>query len=873
MDIIIGHQNLDFDCVASMVAAKKLHSRAKIYIQPTAEGGVLEFLNLYRDHFSFFRFSEYRDQEVDTVIVVDTNKKERLGPYQELLEKSKKIYLYDHHPGEQGDIEAEHKLIGEAGSLIAMMVEQLRRQKILISPFEATLFLLGLHQETGSLQFGTTTPLDYRAGQYLLESGADLDVIQNFSNRKLTEEQKELLNELLKNSENLSINHVPVTVSSAVRDRYIPEVALIAHKLRDMENLNLLILLVQMNKRIQMVIRNRYPQVDAGKLAAEFGGGGHKRAASATVPGVTLDEVKSSIIEIMNRRLKPELTAQQIMSVPVNSIRQDLSIEEAHRIMLELGHHGLPITDYANNLKGIITRSDVDKAVRHELTHAPVKGFMSHEVVTITPETGLKEIQNLLMENQVGRLPVIKDSKLLGIVTRTDVIRVLHERYRPSQLQDSAPAYSMEPEIDNVGRLLRQVLQPEQLELMRKWGEVAEETDEQFYLVGGSVRDILMENCPKELDFVVNRDAIEFGREIARRFDADLKIHKKFRTANLRLKSGRSVDLATARSEYYSSPAALPQVNIEQASIHQDLKRRDFTINSMAVNVTPDRFGELLDLFGGRRDLEKGLIRILYPMSFLDDPIRILRALRFAGRFDFTIEKGSYRQMRTALSGELFDSVSGDRVREELDKVFVEPAPWAVIKKLYRLEVFVKIERDLRLVPDMSMWFARAARLLESESGLDYPAMVYYCLISRPLERGSAERFASRLMFNQQKQKILEQFKRFDEIRSEVEFASRRSRLYKLLNFINQPEVMVALKASESSRIVKNLTFYEKEVKPVEPLISGGDLKEWGIKQGPRMGDILDALYEYQLDGGIDSKQELKRYYDQKLSGEDTVEA
>ncbi|MFB6345487.1 MAG: bifunctional oligoribonuclease/PAP phosphatase NrnA, partial [bacterium] len=271
MKIIVGHQNLDFDCVSSMVAVQKLHTDATIFLQATAEGNVLEYLNLYRHHFSFERESQFNPDDVDTVIVVDTNSRSRLGKYSEAIDQAEKVILYDHHPPEHGDIDADEVHVDSVGALITMMVEKLQKQNIKLSSVEATLFMLGLHQETGGLQFGTTGIRDYQAGTFLMEAGADLDVVQNFIYQQLTDEQMSLFNDLLSNARSLSINNVPVTISMAERDEYISEVALLAHKLRDTENANLLCLLVRLGERIQLVIRNRYSNIDAGELACQFG--------------------------------------------------------------------------------------------------------------------------------------------------------------------------------------------------------------------------------------------------------------------------------------------------------------------------------------------------------------------------------------------------------------------------------------------------------------------------------------------------------------------------------------------------------------------------------------------------------------------------
>ncbi|MFP4687635.1 MAG: CBS domain-containing protein [bacterium] len=849
MDIIIGHQNHDFDCVASMVAAKRLYPEGRIFLQPTAEGGVLEFLNLYRDYFSFFRFSQYRDEKIKKLIIVDTNKKERLGPYEKTLARAEEIIVYDHHPPGEATIDADEYYYDEAGALITVMVNKLRKKNIIPTPFEATLFMLGVHQETGNLQFGTTAAADYEVGCFLMENGADLDIVQNFCNRKLNAEQRELFNDILSGSHQFSINNIPVTIASASRDEYVPELALLAHKLRDVENINLLFLLVKMGNRIQLVIRNRYQHVDAGAIAGQFGGGGHKRAASATLSGVTLSEAQEAIIDLLKNKLKPEITAADIMSSPVHSVRQDLPVEEAHKIMLRLGHHGLPITDSDDRLVGIITRSDVDKAIHHSLTHAPVKGFMSPEVTTVSPETGLQQIQNILMENQIGRLPVVAGERLVGIVTRTDIIRVLHERYQPSREEQfrSSPAYSSIREPDNVEYLLKEILSEKWYRRLREWGKLSGRIGDSVFLVGGCVRDILMEEETRDFDFVVEKDGIGFARALVEKEGGSLSVHEKFKTAVVTLEDGCKLDIATARSEYYSHPAALPRVDIDHASVYQDLQRRDFTINAMAINLLPDHFGDLLDFYGGRRDIEEGRIRVLHTTSFLDDPTRIFRAVRFAARFNFKIARSTEFQLNQALPGSPFQSVSGDRLREELNQLFLEADPWFGVKKLFEYNVLQVLEPELELLEEMKEWFGRARELIKRYNPA-LPQMLYYCLLFEPLKLEKAVSLARRLTFRQDSMEILEKYKEFDNFRDELLWASKDSRIYELADRISLTESILALMAREPEKNREKLRRYLEELQKIEPVIDGKQLIKLGMKPGPELGYALEKMFMYQLD-------------------------
>lgn len=425
MKYIIGHENMDFDCVASMVAVNQLHPEAKLFLQPTVEGSVKEFLNLYQDDFSFHRSTERTEGPVDTLIVVDTNRKERLGPYEELVEQAEQVIVYDHHPGE-GNLDAAETFQVDTGALISSLVLMLKENGCSLGPRESTLYMLGLHQETGSLLFENTTITDYEAGCVLIDQDVQLSVVRTFYHHGLKPDQLEVLTELMNNSHQMTIRDVPVTLTTAEADRYVPEAALLTRKLQDLQDASFLVALVRMENRIQVVFRNRFNHLDVGTIARELGGGGHAHAASAVMKGVSLDEAKETIQELLSSTIRPGQLARDIMSSPVKTVSPDCTMNEVQQRMLGDGLHGFPIVDEEGNLSGIITKTDLEKARSEDLLHAPVSGFKNEPVVTITPKTGLQNVMRLMMDEGIGRLPVLQNNELVGMVTRTDVIQALH---------------------------------------------------------------------------------------------------------------------------------------------------------------------------------------------------------------------------------------------------------------------------------------------------------------------------------------------------------------------------------------------------------------------------------------------------------------
>jgi len=868
MEAILGHQNLDFDCVSSMVAAQKIHPDSNIFLQPTSEGNVLEYLNLYRHHFSFQRHSQFDLDVLETVIVVDTNRRSRLGPYEEAIDAADRIVVYDHHPPEQSNIDADEYYFDSVGALITYMVELLRGRSLQISPIEATLFLLGLHQETGSLQFGNTDARDYETGKFLMEAGANLDVVQNFIHRQLNEDQIDLFNDLLDESRQKTINNVPVTIATAEREEYLGEISLLTHKLQETENCNVLFVLVRLGNRIQMVFRSRYEYVDVGSIAEEFGGGGHGRAASATLSGITLHEAESALEDTLRDRLKPELVAEDIMSKPVHSVRQDLPVSEAQNVMHRLGHQGMPIIDENEELVGIISRTDIDKAIQHDLTHAPVKGFMSPHVVTASQDTSLSQLKEIMMDEQIGRLPIVEGGEIRGIVSRSDMIRALHRKKPLEGETNPAVHQSYSRDIDdNIEPRIPRLLPKPWTHRLKEWGKLAAEMDEQLFIVGGCVRDLLMEKPIKDIDFVVERDGIQFARELVNREGGRCSVHEKFRTAVITLPDDTQIDIATARSEYYSHPAALPDVEIDHVSVAQDLRRRDFTINAMAVSVNPETFGDLLDPYGGRTDIVERQIRILYATSFLDDPTRIFRAVRFAERFHFEIEDRTYLQMKQALRGHPFDPVSGDRIREELNLIFQESEVSNIVQSLYEYEIMQELSPEFSKPGDMSDYFRNAGEYLEQYE-VKHPELVYYLILFEPLSDNTAVELAQRLNFPSSYHKQIKKSTDFKSVREQLAEVRSPSEIVRALEDFDYTELLIARCCLEREPIRNSIRKFLNRLAHVEPIVTGDELEEWGLEPGPEMGEILDRLYYYQLDHPEARLETLESFYREQLEPE-----
>ncbi|MGM9572295.1 MAG: CBS domain-containing protein, partial [bacterium] len=641
MDYIVSHINTDFDSLASMVAASKLYPKAKMVFSGKLNNEVKAFMSFYKDIFPVFPMNQVDFTKVKRIIIVDTMLQKRIGKLGDLV-GSAELHIYDHHVANE-DLKGQVHQVEALGATVTMLVEKIKEEAVELSPIEATLLLLGIYSDTDCLTYPSTTARDAYAAAYLLGLGANLQIVRDFLGRPLEEMQKDILNTLLNSLERYEFNGSNVLIASAECEDYVEGLSILAFKIQDIENPDALFIVAKMGKRVHIVGRSKVDEVSVRDILEPFGGGGHQKAASAVIKNGDLNDIKAKLHDAIVKNAKPMYTARDLMSSPVKTIPPEMTIQQADRIMIRYGHTGVPIVDQAGKMQGIISRRDIDKARQHGLLNHPVKGFMSSNIVTITPDTNFQEIQKLIIEHDIGRLPVLDDGYIVGIVSRTDVLRSLYAgEHKPEKKPENSNFYLWR----NVSSIMER-LEAEIQALLRRIGQVGDEENTPVYVVGGFVRDLLMKRPNLDIDLVVEGNGAEFAAILAQKLGGEKTFESEFCTAQIMLPSGLKLDVATARREFYEYPAMLPQV--EEGSLKQDLYRRDFTINAMAVQLNSQSYGDLIDFFGGQRDIYQKKIRVLYNLSFIEDPTRILRALRFEKRYNFTIEQETEFFIKQAL--------------------------------------------------------------------------------------------------------------------------------------------------------------------------------------------------------------------------------
>jgi len=865
MDVIVSHVNADFDSLGGLVGGRRLYPGAAMVLPGGESGPVGRFLSLHRDALPVLRPPDVHPETITRVVVVDTAFRQRIGAAGAWLDlPDVEVHLYDHHLETPGDIRASVSRLEAWGSVSAILAFQLRERGDEPAPIEATAMLLGIYEDTGALSYGGTRPEDLEAAAWLMRCGADLDVVAEFTRETLNTQQRAALRDLLAVAETVEVGAAGVLIASLSGRSYIQDLAPIANRLLDMEGADAVAILAELEGNVHVIARSRSDSVNVGAALTELGGGGHARAASARVSDQPLDLVKTQVIQALRAHAPTGVSACEIMTRPVRSTAPTDAIGDARQLMVRYGHSGLVVIENGQ-LVGVVTRRDADKAHHHHLDHAPVRGFMTRDVHTVTADTSLYELERIMIAEGIGRLPVMRDGQVAGIVTRTDVLRALHgARYVASRPgPGDAPA----------AKLLRETLPANLQRLLERIGEVAVREDAQVYVVGGFVRDLFLGERNLDVDVLVEPDAIALARAVAADQGGELKAEPRFGTAKVALPGGFHIDFATARTESYARPGALPEV--ESSSITDDLRRRDFTINAMAIALRSEGFGRLLDPFRGNEDLERRRIRVLHNLSFRDDPTRIFRAVRFEERYHFRMDRHTESLARNAVETDALAAISPERIRESLRDIAAEGKPVGALLRLDDLGVLRWICDGLTLdlaflqrIPGALDWWREHGKEPVSE------LVVYLAATLAPAGVGAALRAAE-----QRLRITAPDLRRIEAALNAITHANELLPLDAAADAISRalrpqtPEALVLLRAWSASTgddRAKREAALERFVthwRNVRLEITGDQLIRDGYRPGPRLGAALARTLDAKLNGELtDQAEELS--YARALLGE-----
>ena len=887
--IITAHASADFDALASMVAARRLYPNAVLvapsfFVRQVAH----PFLEEIPQRFDFVQPKDCDFSQVELVVVVDTRNPKRLEHIREALDKpGVRIHLYDHHPDRDDDLHGEVEVVRMLGSTTTILCMTLQEKGVPLTDDEATMLGLGLYEDTGHFTHGSTTPEDFAAGAFLRSQGMHLDVIKSLAT-DLTGDEIHLLGALLRNLTIHNIQGTRIAITEIVLDEYVDEFANLVEKLMQVDpSLTTVITLAVMLDKIHIIARSKDPLMDMGNLCENYGGGGHRAAASAVVKDLPLAEVKAGLMAFLVATITPMMTVETHMTAPAKTMPDTCTMGEAASVMTRYGLKAMPIVSATTGAcVGILDQKISARAVTHKLETEPVFDFMHHSFRTLPPNSPLQAAVKIILHERQRLIPVEEQGKVVGVLTRTDIIRLLigNTSALPDDWADGEEKHSRD-----VVNLLKTQVSNERFALLEQVGALADKHGIGAFVVGGFVRDLLLKQPNQDCDISVEGSAIPFAKALAEELGGRVRVHEKFNTAIVfytdSFGNESHLDIATARLEYYERPAALPTV--ELSSIKMDLYRRDFTINALAVQLNKAYFGRLIDPFGGQRDLRNKLIAILHSLSLVEDPTRMLRAVRFEQRFAFRISPQTERLIKNALKLAMVEKLSGTRLFNELKHIFDEKKVTPCFARMQELGILPQIHPALRLVPgrlelmnateDAIKWYCLQNPGAKLRTWV--PFMLTLCGNAKYQEaRALVERLGftqrERTEFLQLRETIKGLVPRLAALDENKEIEPiRPSQLYFLLHSI-APEGLVFLMAryGDQNSITEHVALYITRLQGTRLKITGDDLQSLGEKPGPLFRETLRAVLEACLDGKTLTKREQLSFANEYMLRQDTAQ-
>ncbi|MFN7065079.1 MAG: CBS domain-containing protein [Aquificaceae bacterium] len=668
--VIVLQEGADLDALSCAYGVELLHQEAYLLLPSHLSKGASEALRLFRHKLRII----YELPEVFDMVLVDSH---NYGDYLEVFgSRVKEVYIYDHHPETPKGFKGK---VDRTGSCTTLVVEELIEKGVQVDPDSATLLALGIYEDTGMLTYEGTTHRDARAIAWLLERGANLSLIRKLLSGGISKEEIDILSKYLLSLENLFIYGKRISLVVLKMEDYKPDVMKLLYDLKEIRESSAFFVIVEAGGKSYLFGRSIRGEFDVAKLLQNFGGGGHEFASACKFEGLSAERLKV-LLEALLKGEEVPLRIKEMMSYPPFVLHEDMPLSLALLELTQRNFAGAPVVDDRGRLVGLVYKKNLLRAQKHQI-EGKVKDFMVEDFHTLKPEDFLWKAEEILSKYGEKLIPVVEEDRVVGIITRMDLIHAYRRHVESLRAQEKRIALP-----EDIKRLLEEI------------GEEAKGLGYRVYLVGGVVRDLLMRRKIWDLDLVVEGDALSLAGKLAQKWRIDCHPFREFGTAHMKLEDYK-IEFATTRRESYPHPGSYPVV--EWATLKEDLIRRDFTINAIALSINPEDFGTLIDYFGGLRDLKDGLIRVLHPMSFVEDPVRILRALRFAGRFAFRLSKGTEKLLKKAIGLELLKRAPRGRILNEMRLALREERVIDILRLYKKYQVLEQIIEGFNFGQDL----------------------------------------------------------------------------------------------------------------------------------------------------------------------------
>jgi tRNA nucleotidyltransferase (CCA-adding enzyme) len=428
MKIVTTHKGSDFDALACLVAATVLYPGIKPVLPNSINVNLRTFLSLHKELFNFYSLKDINLDQVTTLVVVDTSSWNRLDSMAALKDKEDlEIILWDHHT--KGDIITDQRVIKETGACITLLVQELEKQRKLITPIQATLFLIGLYEDSGNLTFPSTLPEDARAAAYLLDRKADLNILGTFLRQAYGKKQKDILFHMIQDAKREDLGDFSLSIITMKIEGRIENLAMVMQMYREILNVDVVFGIFKDTERDKCMVigRSNVDNINVGMIMRSIGGGGHPGAGSTLIKAANPRVVEEMIRELVQGNQHSSVMLSDIMSYPVLTVDQDTIVDEVAMLLRDVGCTGVPVVDKKENIVGIVSRRDFRKIRKTSQMQAPIKAFMSRKVISISHDKSAIEAARLMVKNDIGRIPVMEDGKIIGIITRSDAMMYFYD--------------------------------------------------------------------------------------------------------------------------------------------------------------------------------------------------------------------------------------------------------------------------------------------------------------------------------------------------------------------------------------------------------------------------------------------------------------
>ncbi len=861
LQVVYIEEGADLDAFSSAYGITLLYPEAKILLPHAISPTVRLTINRFKDILEKKIVRKRDINQIERLFLVDTSNIKKVKQYlKDLISEKTEIQIYDHHPSKLKKTDNLKIFFRKTGSATTIVTQKLIERNIQIKSEDATLLLLGIYEDTGSFTYSITKPEDLKAAAFLLSKGGDLETVRTILERRIDEKQINIVQQLIENIQYFPVKNKKIIISVAYSKEYIPDISAHLHLIKPFQEVDAFFAVINASGKISIIGRSKTKEINIGKILSYLGGGGHYAAGSAMIKGMTTQEIKTYLENILIGEFYRDQRISNIMYKNVIKVEKSKILKELRDVIQKV-----PVIFVINRegkFDGIALSKVLKESIRHGIDDVPIENFVIDNVVTFEEDMPVAEAEKFLINSSQDYFPVLKRGYPVGIVSRNYLLKVLHGQVFDFEKDIFITRERIKPKYLNYREKLKQHLPVEVIDELKKIGIISKELNFRSYLVGGIVRDIVMRRKNLDIDIIVEGDAVELARRYAAENKYKYYYFEEFMTAQVTLPSGLKIDFATARKEIYDYPGAYPKV--KKATIKEDLYRRDFTINTLAVEITEDNFGTLIDFFNGLRDIKDKVIRILHQLSFIEDPVRILRAVRFAGRFGFKIGKMTEKLLKLAIDENLLLVAPTGRVNTELSYSFNEEKATEIIYLMNKYKIlhqlipeFVfdqKREEVINRLRDMIITF-------EIFFGHRVDRVANYLLaLMYHLPLDISYQFLDRYHFSNGKQL----FKLFFSIKGRFRrIPEKNSELY--LNIKNiKKDILVFICSYLPAEVAERIIYLLKKEEERKLLITGNDLKELGLKPSPLFKEILDDIFLKYLDGEIKNRREALEYLKNK---------